>query len=86
MPKRDGLQFAALLLLLVSGLSALGIALVSALFAVGIDGRPDDVSIEFGGRTEGGTMGTLIAVAVAVVLGVGGVVCVLRSWRELTGR
>jgi len=54
MPKRDGLPVPALLLLLLAGLSASGIALASALFAVGIDGRPDDVILEFGGHGAGG--------------------------------
>ena len=86
MPKPDGLPVPALRLLLLAGLSALGIALASALFAVGIDGRPDDVIIEFGGHRAGGPTDTLIAVLLALVVGTVGVVCVLRYWRELTER
>ena len=54
MPKRDGLPFPVLLLSLVGGLALLGLALASALFPVGIDGRPDDVILDFGGPREGG--------------------------------
>jgi hypothetical protein len=86
MPKRDGLPALVRVLLLLSGVAALGIAVVSALFAVGIDGRPDDVILAFGGRQVGGTTDTLIALLSALLFGAGGVACVLKSWRDLTQR
>jgi hypothetical protein len=74
------------MVLLLSGVAALGIGLVSALFALGIDGRPDDVILAFGGHQVGGTTDTLIAVLAALVFGSGGVACVLKSWRNLRQR
>ena len=58
MPKSDGVPGAALLLLLLTGLSALCIAVASALFMVGIDGPPDDVIVEFGAHPQAGTTET----------------------------
>ena len=70
----------------MSGVAASGIAVVSALFAVGIDGRPDDVILTFGSYQAGGTRDTLIALVAALLFGTGGVACVLKSWRDLTQR
>lgn len=86
MSNRDRLPALVGVLLLLSGLAASGIAIVSALFAVGIDGRPDDVILTFGDHYVGGTTDTLIALLAALVFGTGGVACVLKSWRDLTQR
>jgi hypothetical protein len=59
---------------------------VAALFAVGIDGQPDDVILNFGGHQVGGTTDTRIALLAALVFGTGGVACVLKSWSELRER
>jgi hypothetical protein len=65
------------------GLGALGVAFVAALYSVGIDGKPDDVILDFGGHVIGGPTEVLIARAIAFVAGTAGVVCVLRTWNEV---
>jgi hypothetical protein len=67
--------------LLITGLVALGVALVRVLFAVGIEGRPDDVIFDIEGL--GGPTDDAIASILTFVLGTAGVVCVLKSWRDV---
>ena len=82
MPKRDDLPAVVLVLLVLSGVAALGIGLVSALFAFALDGRLNDVMLTFGDHQVGGTTVTLIA----LLDGTGGVGCVFKSWRQLRER
>ena len=86
MPNREGLPFPAQVLVLAGGVAAVGLALAPALFAVGLDGRPDDVILYFGDHRVGGTTDTLVAALVAFVFGTGGVACILKSCKELGQR
>jgi hypothetical protein len=68
--------------LFVTGVVALGVGPRCALFAVGVDGQPDDVILDMGGHRPGGPTDDVIANVVAFVLGTVGVVCILMSWRD----
>lgn len=50
-----------------TGFSALAIALVSALYTMGIDGRPDDVILDFEGQRVGSWRETLASLGIALV-------------------
>lgn len=63
------------------GLGALSIALVAALYAIGVDGQPDDVVLILNGHNVGGRSGRMAAGIIAVALGALGVFCVLRFRR-----
>ena len=62
---------------------ALGLAFVAALYSVGIDGKPDDVIFGFEGHVIGGPTKVFMARAIAFVAGTAGVVCVLRTWKDV---
>ena len=69
--------------LFVTVLVALGLALVCALFAIGVDGHPDDVLLIVGGHQLGGPTDDMIANILAFVFGTAGVACVLKGWRSV---
>jgi hypothetical protein len=71
---------------LVGGIAAVTIALVSALFALGIDGRPDDVTLTMGDPYLGAPLDTTIALALAIAIGTVGVFCLLRFWADVRAR
>jgi hypothetical protein len=65
------------------GLGALSLALVAALYAVGIDGQPHDATLIFNGHHVGGPGERMVAGIIAVALGALGVFCVLRFRRSV---
>jgi hypothetical protein len=73
----------SLALAVLAGAPALAIAVLSALFAAGFDGRPDDVILTFNGHHVGGTFDRTMSVIAAVAFGATGVFCLLRFWRQV---
>jgi hypothetical protein len=80
--QRDGFPMSTLVLAGV-GLPALIIAIVFVLYALGIDGQPDDVVFEFSGYRALGPMDTVVRLFVSTVLGSAGVFCLVKFWRDL---
>jgi hypothetical protein len=65
------------------GVGALGIALVAALYSIGIDGNPDHIIVQFGEHVVGGPTQAFVARVIAFAAGAAGVVCVLRTWKDV---